>query len=180
MEANAGNVLKISERRIRMEIYEREVLSVSAGKTIEFIEKYNIHAFPNNKYHNYKKFKFITFRRNKDLSKGYTGGEMENLYKVVDSTLILNPFMDDYNYIVRDKFTSSHSEYIDRLLGYIDHRLHKGEFEKKEPFKFYVLSETERIELLARPVPAKIGTRGSVYYKLSDILSGRKKIEKGY
>ncbi|MBV4450441.1 hypothetical protein KM792_12360 [Clostridium tyrobutyricum] len=152
--------------------YEKEVLSVSTGRTIELTEKYNIYAFPNDNNHKYKKFIFITFRRNKNLKIGYIGGEMENLYKVVDDTLVLDP--NDLEY--KDRIKKEYNKYADRLLNYVQDRKDIDEFEKEGKFRFYILSETEQIRLDKKPVPIHGHGPGKIYYTLAEILSGRKKI----
>lgn len=152
--------------------YEKEVLSVSAGKTIELIEKYNIHAFPNDKYHKYKKFIFITFRRGKDKKNCYVGGEMETLYKVLDDTLVLDPNSIEYE----DKIKRVYPQYSDRIIRYIRDRRNADEFEKKGEFKFYILSETEHIRLDKKPIPINKNNSYKAYYTLSELLSGKKKV----
>lgn len=160
-----------------LKYYEEEVLSVSAGKTIEFIDKYKIHACPYDNAHRYKKFIFITFRRSKDEKNGYEGGEMEVLYKALDDTLILNPYNQGYEDIIRKKYSTISPEYVNRLINYINNRMNAHEFEKNMDFKFYILSETDYIRLNNKPIPINGNNSYKVYYDLSELLSGKKRVK---
>lgn len=140
-----------------MKFYEKEVLSVAAGKTFDIINKYNIHACPSS--YSYKTPIYITFR-----NKG--GGSMDTLYKI-DDILLLNPNNGSYKTMLEN----SNFEYSERLLGYIEERKSKWMFEKSEDYRFYILSETEQITLKHHPKP-KANNTGARYYSFAELLSG--------
>ena len=58
-----------------MNYYEKEVLSIPAGKSIDFVKKHLIYECPNTTLYNYKKSIFICFRES-------GGGQMDMLYKL--------------------------------------------------------------------------------------------------
>nr|WP_312291527.1 hypothetical protein [Clostridium chromiireducens] len=145
-----------------MNFYEKEVLSVSAGKTFNIIKKFNIHACPSS--YSYKTPLFITFR-----NKG--GGNMDTLYKIND-ILLLNP--NDISY--RELIQNSKLEYSKRLLDYIQERKNKWKFEKSEDYRFYILSETEQISLKHSPKPST-NNSGARYYSLAELLSGKLEVK---
>lgn len=145
-----------------MNFYEKEVLSVSAGKTFDIIKKYNIHACPSS--YSYKTPIFITFR-----NKG--GGNMDTLYKI-DDILLLNPNNVSYKTIIEN----SKLKYSKRLLDYIEERKNKWKFEKSEDYRFYILSETEQISLKHSPKPPT-NNSGARYYSLSEMLSGKLEVK---
>ncbi len=143
-----------------MHYYEKEILSVPAGKTFEEITKYHIHACPDTPSYNYRDPLFITFRQ-----KG--GGVMDKLYKIED-ILVLAP----ENISVLTDISESDISYKDRLLAYINDRKAGHGFRSNDTYRFYILSEHEHIALSHNPRPEKNNT-GSRYYTLSEILSGR-------
>lgn len=147
-----------------MKYFEKEVLSVPAGDTFEIIEKYNIHACPNTQSYNYKSSLFITFRKKK-------GGEMKKIYGIGD-VIILNP--NDISQL--ESIKELDLKYIDRLLNYIEERKQGLGFRKAEEYRFYILSESNRITLTHCPKPPS-NNPGGWYYKLSEVLSGKEYIE---
>lgn len=147
-----------------MRFFEKEVLSVPAGKTLEIIEKYNIHACPNTKNYNYKSSLFITFRMN-------NGGQMKTLYGI-DDVIILNP----HNASQIQSLKEMGLAYTDRILKYIEKREQGLGFGKGEEHRFYILSEKNKIELPHAPKP-RANNSGGWYYSLSEMLNGKEFID---
>lgn len=143
-----------------MHYYEKEILSVPAGKTFEEITKYHIHACPDTPSYNYRDPLFITFRQ-----KG--GGVMDKLYKIED-ILILSPA----NLSVLKDISESDFSFKDRLLAYIEDRKNGHGFKRNDTYRFYILSESDHISLSHNPRPEK-NNAGGWYYTLSEMLSGR-------
>ncbi|QKS73057.1 hypothetical protein FLK61_41440 [Paenalkalicoccus suaedae] len=146
-----------------MNYYEKEVLSVPAGKTFEEITNYHIHACPDRSPYNYRDPLFIAFRQK-------NGGVMDKLYKIED-ILILPP----KNQSVLKDISDGSLSYKQRLLTYIDERNKGHGFKKHDIYRFYILSEREHISLQHCPKPEK-NNSGGWYYTLSEVLSGRKVI----
>lgn len=147
-----------------MNFFEVEVLSVPAGDTFDIIQSYNIHACPDS--YSYKTPLFITFR-----NKG--GGEMKKLYKIKD-IIVFDPTNTSYV----DNLKENNLNYFDRLMGYLVERKNTYGFNhEREYYRFYILSETEQIELNHGPKPNKANNSGARYYSLSEILSGKKFID---
>ncbi len=147
-----------------MRFFEKEVLSVAAGSTYELIESSNIHSCPNTKGFRYKQSLFITFR-----SAG--GGEMRKLYGI-DDVLILNPTDDTQLMMIAQ---SGHPR-ADHLLAYIADRKKVLNFDQNTEYRFYLLSQTNQIELKHGPKPPK-NNAGGWYYKISELLSGKQVVE---
>lgn len=147
-----------------MKFYEADVISIPAGETSELIKKYSVHSCPN-RYHYKRKPLFLTFRK--------TGGFMERLYKNED-VIILDPRSPSLKKEIRGY------PYAKRLLGYIEAGFQKKNFfnndKDKGKWRFYILSESNQIELKARPKPSS-PLRGHTYFTLSSILSGDNEIE---
>ncbi|WP_048718554.1 hypothetical protein [Bacillus sp. MB2021] len=143
-----------------MHYYEKEILSVPAGKTFEVITNYHIHACPDTPSYNYRDPLFITFRQ-----KG--GGVMNKLYKIED-ILILAP----ENLSVLKDISESDFLYKERLLAYIQERKSGHGFKRNDTYRFYILSENDHISLSHNPRPEK-NNAGGWYYTLSEMLSGR-------
>lgn len=143
-----------------MNFYEKEILSVPAGKTFDVITKYHIHACPDTASYNYRDPLFITFRQRK-------GGVMDKLYKIKD-VVILAP----ENKSVLKDLADSTEEYKERLLQYIEDRKNGHGFKSNDTYKFYILSEEEHISLEHRPKPEK-NNAGGWYYTLTEMLSGK-------
>lgn len=157
---------KIIKRKVDeiVKTYEREVLSVSAGKTYDVIHEYCIHACPNTSNYNYKKPLFITFRKSH-------GGMMERLYKIEDEIVL-----DPHSPHVEDEIKNSNYKFQRRLINYIKDRKKEWKFEVQEKFKFYILSEIGQIELKHCPKPKGGNGPGPRYYSLSELLSGKKEV----
>lgn len=141
-----------------MKYYEKEVLSIPAGSSISDVEKYNIYICPDNKNYNYKRPLFITFRQR-------NGGLMKKLYKI-DDIIILNP--SNQNEIETLK-NSTYSENVkNRILGYLNSSNYSHGHPDDE--RFYILSETESIELHNNPKPMRNNAKFT-YYTLKEILT---------
>jgi hypothetical protein len=143
-----------------MNYYEKEILSVPAGKTFEEINKYHIHACPHTSSYNYRDPLFITFRQ-----KG--GGVMDKLFKIEDIFILSPESESELNVMSESDFP-----YRDRLLAYITVRKAGFGFKKNDTYRFYILSQEEHISLPHRPHPA-INNSGGWYYTLSEMLRGR-------
>ncbi|WP_417897764.1 hypothetical protein ABN702_15945 [Bacillus haimaensis] len=143
-----------------MNYFEKEILSVPAGKTFMEINKYQVHACPNTPSYNYRDPLFITFRQK-------NGGVMNRLYKI-EEILILPPA----NQAVLNDVLKSSMPYKERLLAYIIDRKKGHGFKSNDTYKFYILSETEHISLPHNPHPEK-NNAGPRYYTLAEMLSGK-------
>lgn len=145
-----------------MKFYEKEVLSIPAGKTIDLIEKYNIYVCPDNRDYSYKKSLFLSFRAK-------NGGEMKKLYKIED-ILVFN-IVDFEN---SQKNIDLSLGVLERISNYISS--YKEQFENNndsfftDNMRFYILSENENIELSLKPKPEKNNSKHS-YYTLKEILT---------
>lgn len=142
-----------------MHYYEKEILSVPAGKTFDEITKYHIHACPDTPSYNYRDPLFITFRQ-----KG--GGVMNKLYKIED-IFVLAP----ENLSILKDISESDFSYKDRLLAYIQDRKRGHGFKGNDTYRFYILEENQHISLPHNPRPEK-NNAGGWYYTLSELLSG--------
>ena len=147
-----------------MHFYEKEVLSVAAGSTMELIEKFNIHSCPNKRGYFFKPSLFITFRN-------AGGGEMRKLYGV-DEVLILNPNDESQLQILSE----SGSAYAPKLIQYIEERKAVFNFNKAKEYRFYLLSPSNQISLSHGPKPLRNNT-GGWYYRLSELLSGKQIVD---
>ncbi|MDD4180369.1 MAG: hypothetical protein PHE87_01945 [Victivallaceae bacterium] len=136
-----------------MNYYEQEVLSIPAGNSIDFIKEHNVHACPDKKGYQYKDAIFLTFRGR--------GGVMEKLYKI-DKVIKLPPLSPSLENQIKDL------DFKDRIQGYIADRKEKWKFESECKYRFYILSETNQINLEHKP--AKTSCQGHVYFTLSQIL----------
>lgn len=142
-----------------MHFYEKEVLSVPAGKTFNENTKYHIHACPT--AYNYRDSLFIAFRQK--------GGVMDKLHKVVEV------FEFDPTDASMVSIVTSKTPFKERLVSYLEERESGYGFNHKGLYRFYILSEEEEILLPHEPRPEKNNT-GPRYYKLAEILSGEKVI----
>lgn len=152
----------LMEVEIGVKYYEREVLSVPASGTIQHIIKHNIHACPNDKSHSYKTPLYITFREK--------GGLMSTLYNIED-IVVFNPNNSSYKSVLENSNISGK----ERIVKYTEERRSTFRFDKNDyDYKFYVLSETKKIELPHKP--AISGLSGHCYFSLSELLSGKKNV----
>jgi len=141
-----------------MKYYEKEVLSIPAGISLANVQQYNIYVCPDTKGYNYKKPLFVTFRQS-------NGGVMTKLYKIED-IIILNP--TNQNEII----ALSNSTYPDhfklRIINYINAMGYNTPITYDE--RFYLLSETESIDLVNSPHPQRNNAKFT-YYTLTEILT---------
>jgi hypothetical protein len=141
-----------------MKFYEKEVLSLPAGRTSNLIQKYQVYSCTaeNAKY---KTPLFMAFRE-KD------GGAMSTLYKL-EAGILLNP--RDPDAIERLKSSDADPGHIIRIQGYInDHPQLQDSFSNGDHL-FYVFSTDCNIDLSNKPKPAK-NTTSPVYYTLKEML----------
>jgi len=141
-----------------MKYYEREVLSIPAGKTIELVEKHLVYECPNTKYYQYKKPIFLAFRKS-------GGGEMSQLYKI-EEIIVLNPTVESEIEVIKD--SDLDSQIKNRLLKFIKNNGYDDELDHEK--RFYILSDDEIIDLPNNPKP-KINNSKFTYYRLSDMLT---------
>jgi hypothetical protein len=139
-----------------MIFFEKEVLSIPAGRSFPKVEKHDVYDCPNNNNYSYKKPLYVTFRKTESV--------MEYLHKIED-IIILNP--SDKNEM--DAFNNStiSDDVKKRILSYInepDYNINEG-IEKR----FYILSK-ERIKLTQKPKPDG-HIQKHTYFSLTDILT---------
>ncbi len=135
------------------------VLSVSAGGTHQLIDKYLIHAHPNDSNYNYNRLEnLITFRQ-------ANGGKMNAIF-LIESTFVLDPANSEEEL----ERLSYEAHLKDRINHYILDRKNGFTFEKPIEFKFYILSLVE--ELTHGPEP-RLNNAGPRYYTLGELLSNK-------
>ncbi len=143
----------ITEVDKSMHYYEKEVISIPAGSSIDYIKNHNVHACPDTKGYSYKDSIFMAFREK--------GGVMERLYKI-EKTIILNPNSQSIESEIQG------TEFYTQLKGYIDERKEKWHFGGDSKYRFYILSEANQVLLKHKP---KASGRGHRYFTLSEIFS---------
>src|SRR6266571_1075614 len=139
----------------------KEVLSIPAGKSYPSIEATLIHSCPTS--YSYKPARYITFRKQ--------GGAMEALYKV-EAGFTIKPHD-------RDTIQRLNPRYRDRVQNYINQRMREWPFADREDRRFYVLSETDQIDIPHRP-HLRQSIRGHCYFTLDELLSDNKIVEVAY
>ena len=141
-----------------MKYYEKEVLSIPAGKSLAMVQKYNIYVCPDTKNYNYKRPLFVTFRQ-------ANGGVMDKLYKIED-IIILNPTNQNEVQALKD---STYSDSVKtRITNYLTAANYNTPIDYDE--RFYILSETESIDLSLSPRPQRNNAKFT-YYTLKEILT---------
>jgi len=143
-----------------MKFYEKEVFSIPAGDSSEYQYNYPfIYECPNegSQYTSMKKPLYLAFRKS-------PGGVMEKLFGV-DDVIIMNPHTDFEAFWYNKSYSN---EVKSRVKDYCD-RYWKGGFYDDNEKQFFILSETNQIELPHHPKPPK-NNSFRAYYKLSDIL----------
>jgi hypothetical protein len=152
----------ITEVDKNMKYYEKEVLSIPAGKSLLFVEKYNIYSCPDTETYNYKKAIFVGFRKS-------GGGEMEKLYKIED-VFIMNPNNDSEMKIFQN---STYSEEIkNKINRYIESTKVEEFFESIDTnYRFYILSD-KAIELPNKPRHERNNAKFT-YYSIAEVLSNK-------
>jgi len=143
-----------------MKYYEKEILSIPAGKSLIMVQQYNIYVCPDTRNYNYKRPLFITFRQ-------ANGGLMDKLYKIED-IIILNPTNPNEVQALKD------STYPDSVKARISNYLTVTNYNIPIDYdlRFYLLSETESIELCLKPKPQKNNAKFT-YYTLKEILTNK-------
>lgn len=138
------------------------VLSVSAGDTVELVDKYGIHAHPVKKGYNYRDTNVITFRRSH-------GGVMENVY-LIKKKFVLE--MKNWNYQL--EVLNLSEEHKVKIKNYIIDRYRVFDFDKAAKYKFYILEH--EIKLSNKPRPVRNNTGGR-YYTISDLINSEGTVE---
>lgn len=141
-----------------MKYYEREVLSIPAGKSLTMVQQYNIYVCPDTKNYNYKRPLFVTFRQ-------ANGGVMNKLYKIED-IIILNPTNQNEVQALQN------STYPDNIKTRISSYLAAANYNSPIDYdeRFYILSETDSIDLNQNPKPQRNNAKFT-YYTLKEILT---------
>lgn len=132
--------------------FEKEVISIPAGKTVDFIYKYDIHAHPANR--NYKSSKYITFRE--------PGGIMKKLYSI-DKTIDIdtNNMNEIYKYSLND-------DEINRVLKYTEERKNDFGYKHNEGiYKFYILKHEKDL----RHNPRKPRLQSHCYLTYDELIN---------
>lgn len=141
-----------------MKYYEKEVLSIPAGKSLAMVQQHNIYVCPDTKNYNYKRPLFVTFRQ-------ANGGVMDKLYKIED-IIILNSTNQNEVQALKDSTYSDN--FKTRITNYINVAYCNTQIDYDQ--RFYILSETESIDLSLNPRPQKNNAKFT-YYTLKEILT---------
>lgn len=143
------------------EKYEREVISIPASSTIELINKYHIHAHPDNyKSYPYKKSIYYTFRAKYGL--------MDRLFSLYNIVLV-----DPNNLSMIDGLQVS-EDIKKRIFSYINERKIKYYFTSGEIYKFYIFDKC-----LMLPKPVRLpGQNNQAYLEISEMYSGKDILER--
>jgi len=149
-----------------MKFYEKEVYSIPAGNSNKYQYNYpHIYECPNtSSYVPKKKPLYVTFR--------IKGGIMEKLFGIED-VIVFNPFLDFNTFMANPKYSNETKK---RIKEYCDDFWGDGNYDDNEK-QFFLLSLENQIELKHKPKPNK-SVQGRIYYKLAEILNGKKLIEK--
>jgi len=141
-----------------MKFYEKEVVSIPAGETIDLIEKHKVYSCRNSGiYAKIPPSLYVTFRRG-------NGGEMSKLYKLVD-TIVFNP--NDPNDVNRLKESNIETKIIKQIEGYLSD---DKAWRDNTDCKFFILSFDNNIELPKKPKPKNGNNANIAYYTLSELL----------
>ena len=141
-----------------MKFYEKEVLSLPAGRTSDLIQKYKVYSCKaeNDRYETPL---FMAFRE--------SGGAMSTLYKLEDK-IQLDPKVPG----AIEKLENSGADpgNIERVKGYINDLFSR----EPDPFPngdhlFFILLKDDTIDLPNKPKPA-IAFEGAAYYTLKELL----------
>lgn len=143
-----------------MHFYETEVLSLAAKKTEHELKKYHIYACANHKKH--PTALFMAFRGE--------GGVMDTLYKV-DRVFVADPKHPSFE----EQVSFLSDEDSRRVLAFVAERKQGYGFKYDEEYRFYILSESEKIHLPHQPRPT-VANQSKRLYSLATILSGEQVI----
>ena len=142
-----------------MKLYEKEVLSLPAGRTLDLIQKYKVYSCKaeNDRYETPL---YMAFRE-KD------GGAMSTLYKPEDK-IQLDPKVPG----AIEKLENSGADpgHIERIKGYINDLFSR----EPDPFPngdhiFFIFLTDNTIDLPNKPKPV-IAFEGAAYYTLKEML----------
>ena len=97
---------------------------------------------------------------------------MEKLFGIED-VIVFNPFLDFNTFMANPKYSNETKK---RIKEYCDDFWGDGNYDDNEK-QFFLLSLENQIELKHKPKPNK-SVQGRIYYKLAEILNGKKLIEK--
>lgn len=139
-----------------MKFYEKEVLSIPAGQSIDKIENFGIYECPNTKeYSKHKKrAMFFAFRKGK-------GGEMNDLYKV--SEVVIMRFDDEAIAALKN----DNEDYAQRAKDYRDD---SPEFDKTEE-KWVLFLDKDKSIKLPNPCRPEHNPQGVVGYSLHEFFA---------
>ena len=145
-----------------MKTFAKEVLSVPAGNTYEFVKRYFVYTCPppqntkGNNY-NYKPFLYLAIRES-------GGGRMEWLFKVVRRYLLPNS-MDEI-----EKMDIDNTD-LKQIKSYWTNpavkRLTQNQYSE---FQFFVLDQSRSIKLQTPMKPARRNCQGIMYLELFDFF----------
>lgn len=139
-----------------MKFYEKEVLSIPAGQSIDKIENFGIYVCPNTKKYNKhkKRAMFFAFRKGK-------GGEMNDLYKV--SEVVIMRFDNEGINALK----STNEDYAKRAEAYRDD---SPEFDKTEE-KWVLFLDKDKSIKLPKPCRPEQNPQGVVGYSLHEFFA---------
>ena len=143
-----------------IKFYEREVISIPAGKTFDLVKEFGVYICPNTRDYNYKNTLYMTFRR--------SGGIMETLYPV-KALYVLRCDEAELNQL---EMQESHRQAI---LSYLK-AAGKNHPEKSSGMRVYILDQGQSIQLPQGTKP-QITTQGMskyCYYSLADMLDAKR------
>lgn len=140
-----------------------EVLSIPAGDSYNFINKYKIHACPD--YYTYRYSEFVTFR-------SYDNGIMEFISNLSTAKIFCLASLDIENLenILKEKYNITHDEYS-RLKNYIEDRK-RVYTHHEENLRFYIFEKSKLLYLNHKPRLFK-NIQGHTYFDLEDLISGQ-------
>lgn len=143
-----------------MKFYEKEIVSIPAGASLELIEEFGIYSCSAScQYANTKKSLYMTFRK-----KG--GGEMSRLYKL-DDVITFNP--DDSNDVSRLYESDLDQNIKDRIKSYLP-RIKEKNFKEEGKRSYFIFLQNNYIDLPNKPKPKNKPNVSVIYYDLKDIL----------
>jgi len=137
-----------------MKYYEKEVLSIPAGATIDEVEKHGVYVCPVARKHT--KALFVTFRAS-------GGGKMKKLYKV-DHEVIVDPT----EHADMERLKVAFPEIHEKISRYSEQNT-----AVKTEHMFFILSD-KTIPLDHEPCP-KVNNSCKIYYSLQAILDKNEK-----
>lgn len=150
-----------------MKSYEEDVLSISAGKAIELVEKYGVYKCPNTEDYNYtsKAVLFWAFREDEH-------GAMSRLYQL-KAICLLPHHIDEDELRVLD-IPEEDKKAIGGYQKEEKEKVERGEVEWPKEHdgvcRFYIF-DGARVVLLPSVALPKNPPQGLVYYRLCDILN---------